>query len=250
MMNKIIISISLIAVTVLSASNGNDRIKLSDVKVLQFNVGEMAVNTRTPEDIPRVTCAYNPLGDDNALPRSILCKNKGTDDTGSIIWKCEGKMNKALEFDNIQVSCEGYDYPGDEFIRKGSCALTYTLRTTGGNAAPQQPRQTPPPPPPPAGYHYQQPRNIPVQNHHEHYRLQEAPASSLWSFSNVLILVLVVVLVVRCCCKKKQSTPMTGTVNENTNENDGSYGAPSAPPYDSEDSSMSKRTGYAQTVSR
>lgn len=31
----------------------------------------------------------------------------------------------------LQVGCEGYDYPDDPFILKGSCQLVYSLRTPG-----------------------------------------------------------------------------------------------------------------------
>jgi len=281
MMNKItLLCIGFVAATVLAAPKpqqyGGDSIRLQDIGVLQFNVGEYAVNTRTPESIPRVTCAYNPLGDDNYLPTSVICKNKGLDESGSIIWKCEANMDSSLDFDNIQISCEGYNYPGDEFVRKGSCALTYTLKTTPNaklyNQQQQQQQQpagmrNPPPPPPPPhrtpeGYHNQQPRG--VRDYKEHYRTPETTvrAVSGWTFSNVLILVLVVVLIYRCCIKKRARK----TTNENENNNDrnvekntydnvsnNDYGQPSAPPYEDVEGPsghMSKRSGYANSVIR
>ena len=33
-------------------------------------------------------------------------------------------------FGNVEVVCEGYDYPDDPFILKGSCGLEYTLDYT------------------------------------------------------------------------------------------------------------------------
>ena len=35
-----------------------------------------------------------------------------------------------FRFGNIEVVCEGYDYPDDPFILKGSCGLEYTLDYT------------------------------------------------------------------------------------------------------------------------
>ena len=37
----------------------------------------------------------------------------------------------------FQVVCEGYDYPDDEYILKGSCGLEYTLETTGAGRSDQ-----------------------------------------------------------------------------------------------------------------
>jgi len=261
-MNKIVLCLlAFVVVTVLSRdSYSNDRVLLQDVKILKFNAGETAVNTRTPEVIPRLSCAYNPLGNDNLLPTSVTCKNKGLDDVGSIIWKCEAEMDSALTFDNIQVSCEGYDRPGDKYIRSGSCALTYTLKIAP-DAKPrsQQPIRENVPPPPPQGY--QHPRTV-VRDHHEHYRTPETKAASVWTFSNVLIFVLIVFLIIRCCFKKGKKVDFENNNNNETNETvyeknpydneSNNNSEPSAPPYDEVEGSgsVTKRTGYAETVSR
>jgi len=243
-MNKILLCIGVVCVGVVlsSAPPTGDRILQTDVKMLKFKAGEYAVNTRTNEDIPRLSCAYNPLGDDSRLPTSVTCRNKGLDDRGNIIWKCEAEMDKSLEFDNLQVSCEGYDFPGDKYIRAGSCALTYTLKLAEEERHYHQPRNdnVPPPPPPPPQYDYN------YAQHHEHYRKPEVRTVSAWTFSNVLILVLVCALIIRCCCRKSKRpvvvstpTPMTENVND---------GTPSAPPFEDEDKSMTKRTGYAENI--
>ena len=39
-------------------------------------------------------------------------------------------MDNMFRFGNIEVVCEGYDYPDDPYITKGSCGLEYTLDYT------------------------------------------------------------------------------------------------------------------------
>ena len=39
-------------------------------------------------------------------------------------------MDNLYRFGEIEVVCEGYDYPEDPYITKGSCGLEYTLEYT------------------------------------------------------------------------------------------------------------------------
>ena len=39
-------------------------------------------------------------------------------------------MDTAYRFGRIEVSCEGYSHPADDYILKGSCGLEYTLELT------------------------------------------------------------------------------------------------------------------------
>lgn len=36
-------------------------------------------------------------------------------------------MDSSYRFGRIEVNCEGYDYPDDPYVLKGSCGLQYTL---------------------------------------------------------------------------------------------------------------------------
>ena len=38
-------------------------------------------------------------------------------------WKCESDMDSKLLFGQLAVACEGYDFPDDEYILKGSCGV-------------------------------------------------------------------------------------------------------------------------------
>ena len=35
-------------------------------------------------------------------------------------WECKTEMDDSYRFGKIQVSCEGYDYPNDPYILKGT----------------------------------------------------------------------------------------------------------------------------------
>ncbi|KDN38401.1 hypothetical protein RSAG8_09495, partial [Rhizoctonia solani AG-8 WAC10335] len=53
---------------------------------------------------------------------------------GDSDWKCEADLPASLRFGKLQVSCEGWDRPGDPYVLKGSCGLTYSLaRIPSGN---------------------------------------------------------------------------------------------------------------------
>ena len=38
-------------------------------------------------------------------------------------WECKADMDNAYQFGRIQVTCEGYEYPDDPYILKGSCGV-------------------------------------------------------------------------------------------------------------------------------
>lgn len=39
-------------------------------------------------------------------------------------------MDNAYRFGKVEVSCEGFDYPDDPYVLRGSCGLEYTLELT------------------------------------------------------------------------------------------------------------------------
>ena len=39
-------------------------------------------------------------------------------------WECKTDMDNAYRFGQVEVSCEGYDYPEDPYILKGSCGVS------------------------------------------------------------------------------------------------------------------------------
>jgi len=39
-------------------------------------------------------------------------------------WECKTDMDNAFRFGEISVYCEGYDYPDDPYVLKGSCGVS------------------------------------------------------------------------------------------------------------------------------
>jgi len=255
MMNKVVLCMAclIVAVAWCAPANTYKPILLKNVESLRFIRGQYALNTRDTTLIPQLECAYNPLNDPSLEPADVICYNKGVDSTGSVMWKCDGIMSKSVDFDNLQVSCEGYSQPGDEYVKEGSCALRYTLKAASPSAQ-QAPNNE--------NMHHHQPRyrnEYDNERVHErqHYRTQQVEAANGWSFSTVLIFVLVVVLIVRCLRKKNKnqsSTSSTTCDNTNVGQTPDSYTntEPSAPPYSEDDNSstFTKRSAFAETTSR
>lgn len=48
-------------------------------------------------------------------------------------WECNADLDNDYKFGEVTVVCEGYDYPEDEYILRGSCALEYTLEYASGS---------------------------------------------------------------------------------------------------------------------
>ena len=57
------------------------------------------------------------------------CYNRGFDGQ-DVQWECKADMDNLYRFGSVEVVCEGYDYPDDPYILKGSCGLEYTLELT------------------------------------------------------------------------------------------------------------------------
>ncbi|ODM98944.1 Store-operated calcium entry-associated regulatory factor [Orchesella cincta] len=114
------------------AWGGNDKVKLNDVQVLTLYTGAMTTGRRS-SPVPQLRCVG---GSANGafVPQTVQCYNKGSDGY-DVQWECKTDMDNAYKFGKISVTCEGYDYPDDPYVLKGSCGLEYTLDYTGsGNA--------------------------------------------------------------------------------------------------------------------
>jgi hypothetical protein len=61
----------------------------------------------------------------------MRCKNSGSDyDSENIQWTCTASLPEEFKLGSTDVICEGYDYPEDPYVLKGSCGVEYRLVLT------------------------------------------------------------------------------------------------------------------------
>ncbi|KAH7935519.1 hypothetical protein HPB52_009508 [Rhipicephalus sanguineus] len=119
----------------LSDCLSGDKVKLADVEFLTFRQGLYTTGRRSHSSVPQLNCRGGSAGCQDQ-PSVVQCYNRGTDGT-DVQRECKAEMNKSQKFDMIQVKCEGYDNPQDEYILKGSCSLEYQLMKTGCDSCPK-----------------------------------------------------------------------------------------------------------------
>ncbi|EFA84398.1 DUF1183 family protein [Heterostelium album PN500] len=106
-----------------------DAVLLKDVKVLTLVDNKMTRGSRS-SPIKQLECAGGSARcQRNLLPQSVQCHNIGSDGT-DVQWECKANLDTAVQFGKLDVSCEGYAYPEDPYILKGSCGLRYELEYT------------------------------------------------------------------------------------------------------------------------
>ncbi|PIK44890.1 putative store-operated calcium entry-associated regulatory factor-like [Apostichopus japonicus] len=137
-----IIVLTVLAISVqLSVGFGfgkSDKVLLEDVKTLTLYNNRMTTGKRS-SPVPQMKCVGGSAGCNAFSPQVVQCSNKGSDGY-DVQWECKTDMDNAYRFGMIEVICEGYDYPDDKYILKGSCGLEYTLDYTkeGMNQGKQQ----------------------------------------------------------------------------------------------------------------
>lgn len=77
--------------------------------------------------MPQLVCVGRPCK--LYTPEAVRCVNLGSSGSSvdSVDWKCTADLPSSLRFGKVEVSCEGWSKPGDSFVLKGSCGLTYRL---------------------------------------------------------------------------------------------------------------------------
>jgi len=77
--------------------------------------------------MPQLVCVGGSGGcSSDVAPKVVQCKQVGWDGYDAQ-WECTADLESNYRFGEISVVCEGYDYPEDPYILRGSCALEYTL---------------------------------------------------------------------------------------------------------------------------
>ncbi|KAI9635608.1 uncharacterized protein MKK02DRAFT_44300 [Dioszegia hungarica] len=118
----------------------NRKVPLAAVRYVNFHSDAYTVARRT-DPIPQQTCVGAPCA--RYQPANILCENIGSDGMGGFQWKCEADLPTGLRFGKVDVSCEGWERPGDSNILHGSCGLTYDLVRIDGSLERDDPPMLP-----------------------------------------------------------------------------------------------------------
>ena len=128
---KFIIFLSFFIHFIYTLSNYNsDAQRLKNVHVLTFFKNAYTTGRRT-EPIPQL----NQVGGNasyNFQPTGVQCTTSNIDQL-DVQWNCYCELDPRVRFGKIDVLCEGYNFPEDEFILKGSCRLEYTLELISNN---------------------------------------------------------------------------------------------------------------------
>jgi len=161
-----------------------DRVKLQDIKVLTLRDGEMTTGRRS-SPLQQLKCVG---GSAKGLfyPSVVQCYNRGFDGT-TVQWECKADMDTLYRFGDIQVACEGYDYPGDPYILAGSCGLEYTLQYTRQGRQDQQDKRH-------QEQHHQQQRGRQHQSKTVEYTAEELQA--FWDNAGTVFYVVKVAAVI------------------------------------------------------
>jgi len=109
------------------SSNDPGKVLLRDVQVLTLKSGQMTTGRRS-SPVPQLKCVGG-SAQGHYNPQAVQCYNRGFDGQ-DVQWECKADMDNLYRFGSVEVICEGYDYPDDPYILKGSCGLEYTLELT------------------------------------------------------------------------------------------------------------------------
>jgi hypothetical protein len=101
------------------------RVHPRDIEVITLRAGSYT-NGRRSLRIPQLLAVEAPP-DVVWRPDSVQCTNVGWDGR-DVQWRCETHdMPSDLKFGRMEVNCEGYESPNDEYVLEGSCGLEYEL---------------------------------------------------------------------------------------------------------------------------
>ncbi|XP_038125574.1 store-operated calcium entry-associated regulatory factor [Cyprinodon tularosa] len=105
-----------------------DSVLLRDVQALTLYRNRYTTARRS-SPVPQLKCVGGSAGCHAFIPEVVQCVNKGWDGV-DVQWECKADLDNAYRFGRIEVSCEGYNHPSDDYILKGSCGLEFTLELT------------------------------------------------------------------------------------------------------------------------
>lgn len=107
----------------------SDKVKLSKIQSLTLRKG-LQTSHRRVSAVPQLKCVGGSARGHYEVD-VMRCKNSGADyDEENIQWTCTASLPEEFKLGSTDVICEGYDYPEDPYILKGSCGVEYRLVLT------------------------------------------------------------------------------------------------------------------------
>ncbi len=109
------------------------RVLERDIKIFMVEAGRLAnrIHTRPEQQLQCVGGAAHKEA--KLLPTEMRCTNKGVDDEGNVNWDyLVPELDKRVRLTEIQVQFEGWDRPGDPYVRAGSAVVRYELEYVAG----------------------------------------------------------------------------------------------------------------------
>ena len=121
---KMIIAMFFIVLSAAAAaaadSGKHKKVPIREVTSLLLHRGKMTTGRRA-SPVPQLNC----LSNCQDAPDTIYCSNAGHDGE-DVVWECKSDPAGAV-FRDLNVQCEGYDYPDDPYILKGSCGIEFRM---------------------------------------------------------------------------------------------------------------------------
>jgi hypothetical protein len=106
-----------------------DRVRLSDIDVFTAKSTHFTAARRV-SPVQQMSCVGGSAAGSGHHPSAIQCYNRGWDGR-AVQWECKAELHERVKFGVTNVFCEGYDFPGDEYVLSGSCGVEYTLEYAG-----------------------------------------------------------------------------------------------------------------------
>jgi len=105
----------------------HDRVRLQDIQVLTLKHDKMTTGRRS-SSVKQLKCVGR-SAQCQFTPSVMQCYNRNGEGW-DVQFECKGYMDNSFRFGEIEMMCEGFDYPEDHYIVAGSCFLEFTLDFT------------------------------------------------------------------------------------------------------------------------
>ena len=125
-MKMIIVACFLVFTATFGIAEKHEKIPIKEVTSLLLSRGKMTTGRRSAP-VPQIKC----LSNCRDSPDTIYCGNAGYDGQ-DVIWECKSDPPGAALTD-LNVQCEGYEYPDDPNILKGSYGIEFRMASTGSS---------------------------------------------------------------------------------------------------------------------